>query len=406
MVENMNTDAFTTIEQVLTPLLTPVLPMGLIGGATMTQTEHWMLEAVHLALKGWGGVSPNPLVGAIIIAPNGEIIGKGWHAQAGKPHAEPNAIDAVNGAIPHGSTMVVTLEPCNHWGQTPPCTRTILQTGITTVIVGCTDTNPQVAGTGIEALRCAGITVKTGVLEGLCQQINRPFFNRLAHQRPFVAVKFAQTLDGKLATRQGHSQWVTSQPARTWVHGMRAGFDALLTSASTVAADNPLFTCRHPNIQPLRQPVRVVLDTMLRLNPQKFNIFDTSITPTWVCYGAEAPINIQHFNLLQDKGVKLLAVPRNATGTGLQLSTLLQVLRTEGITSVWVEGGGTLTSSFLQQPTLVDDIYAIVAPKLLGDAGAIPSFTAPKIAWQMPSVATYTLYNVQPLGEDALLIMR
>lgn len=402
----MNTTHFSTTEQVLHPLLAPVLPMGLFTQASVTQTEHWMLEAVQLALKGWGGVTPNPLVGALIISPTGEIIGKGWHAQAGKPHAEPNAIASVTGSIPHGSTMVVTLEPCNHWGQTPPCTRAILQTGITTVIVGCTDTNPQVAGTGIEALRCAGLTVKTGVLEGLCQEINRPFFKRLQHQRPFVAVKFAQTLDGKLATRQHHSQWITSPPARTWVHGMRAGFDALLTSASTVLADNPSFTCRHPTIQPLSQPVRIVLDTHLRLNPTLYHIFDTSTTPTWVCYAAEPSTNLQHLNILQAKGVKLLPVPRNLTGTGLNLSALLQLLYTEGIASVWVEGGGKLTSSFLQHPAIVDDIYALVAPKLLGDNGAVPSFTTTHIPWQMPAVASKQLYNVHKLGNDALLILR
>lgn len=398
----LKNDPFTTIEQVLTPLLATVLPTPF---HTLTQAERWMLEAVKLALNGWGGVSPNPLVGAVIVSPNGAVIGTGWHAEAGKPHAEPMAI-ASAGTIPEGSTLVVTLEPCNHWGKTPPCTRSIIQAGIKKVIIGCADPNPLVAGTGIEALRCAGIGVQTGVLEALCQQVNRAFFTTIQKSRPFVALKWAQTLDGKLATRQGHSQWITAPSAKTWVHGMRAGFDALLTSANTVSADNPSFTCRHPHIEPVRPPVRVVLDTTLRLNPAHYAIFDTTIAPTWVIMGEGASINQRHLQALQAKGVQVLSARRSVTGQGLDLADVLRVLWEAGMAKVWVEGGGKLTSAFLQANGLVDDVYTLISPKLLGDAGAMSCFDSATIAWQMPHSSTFSLYNVASVGEDALLVLR
>ncbi len=398
----LKNDPFTTIEQVLTPLLATVLPTPF---HTLTQAERWMLEAVKLALNGWGGVSPNPLVGAVIVSPNGAVIGTGWHAEAGKPHAEPMAI-ASAGTIPEGSTLVVTLEPCNHWGKTPPCTRSIIQAGIKKVIIGCADPNPLVAGTGIEALRCAGIGVQTGVLEALCQQVNRAFFTTIQKSRPFVALKWAQTLDGKLATRQGHSQWITAPSAKTWVHGMRAGFDALLTSANTVSADNPSFTCRHPYIEPVRPPVRVVLDTTLRLNPAHYAIFDTTIAPTWVIMGEGASINQRHLQALQAKGVQVLSARRSVTGQGLDLADVLRVLWEAGMAKVWVEGGGKLTSAFLQANGLVDDVYTLISPKLLGDVGAMSCFDSAAIAWQMPHSSTFSLYNVASVGEDALLVLR
>ena len=395
------TNPYTTIEQVLTPLLAPVFPSPF---QTLSQAERWMLDCVKLSLNGWGGVSPNPLVGAMVVSPQGEILGTGWHAEAGKPHAEPMAIAATD-TIPHGSTLIVTLEPCNHWGKTPPCTRSIIQSGIQTVIVGCEDANPLVAGTGIEALRCAGLHVQTGVLQGLCQQVNRPFFSRIKNNRPFVALKWAQTLDGKLATRQGHSQWITGTIARTWVHGMRAGFDALLTSASTVAADNPSFTCRHPQILPVRPPIRVVLDAQLRLNPTNFQIFDTTIAPTWVLMGEGVTVNQKHLEALKIKGVQVLSVKMNPSGNGLDLADGLSVLQEAGIGNVWVEGGGRLTTAFLQAEALVDDVYTCISPKLLGDAAAVACFETPQIAWKMPTATPYTFFNVEKIGQDALLIL-
>jgi diaminohydroxyphosphoribosylaminopyrimidine deaminase/5-amino-6-(5-phosphoribosylamino)uracil reductase len=392
---------YTTIEQVLTPLLAPVLPTPF---QSLSPAEHWMLDCVRLSLNGWGGVSPNPLVGAMVLDPQGKIIGTGWHAEAGKPHAEPVALESA-GTIPHGSTLVVTLEPCNHWGKTPPCTRSIIQSGIQKVVVGCKDANPLVAGTGIEALLCAGIEVQTGVLEAVCQQVNRAFFTRIEQNRPFVALKWAQTLDGKLATRQGHSQWITAPPARTWVHGMRAGFDALLTSASTVAADNPAFTCRQSDILPVRPPVRVVLDTTLRLNPAHYQIFDTTLAPTWVIMGEGVSINKTHLENLKTKGVKVLSAALNSTGCGLDLTDVLRVLNEASMGKVWVEGGGKLTSAFLQADQLVDDVYAFISPKLLGDAAAIACFQQANIPWKLPIGGSFSLFNVTHIGEDALLVL-
>jgi diaminohydroxyphosphoribosylaminopyrimidine deaminase/5-amino-6-(5-phosphoribosylamino)uracil reductase len=185
---------------------------------------------------------------------------------------------------------------------------------------------------------------------------------------------------------------------------MRAGFDALLTSASTVAADNPIFTCRHPEILPVHQPVRVVLDTTLRLNPALYQIFDTTVAPTWVLIGEGARVNHTHLEALQRQGVKVVPVAMDYMGTGLDLNAVLHFLEEAGIGKVWIEGGGRLTSAFLQADALVDDVYAFISPKLLGDSAAVACFSKTKIPWHIPENALLKLVNVTQVGEDALMV--
>src|SRR5437764_12238002 len=238
-----------------------------------------MRAALGLALRGLGNVWPNPAVGCVIVK-EGRVVGRGWTQPGGRPHAETEAL-ARAGEATRGATAYVTLEPCCHWGRTPPCTDALIAAGVRRVVVALEDPDPRVAGEGVRRLGAAGLHVDIGLGETEAAEINAGFFCRLRNGRPLVTLKLATSLDGRIATRRGESQWITGPPARERAHALRAGHDAIMVGTGTVLADDPQRTCRLPGLAH-RSPVRVVIDRQLRIPPRMRLVSDARTVPTWV----------------------------------------------------------------------------------------------------------------------------
>ncbi len=348
--------------------------------------QTWMQRAIWLAQKGMGKVSPNPLVGCVIVK-QGRIIGEGWHEAYGKLHAERNALaHCVEDA--KGAEMYVTLEPCCHYGKTPPCTEAILEAGIAKVYVGSLDPNPKVAGKGISQLRKAGVEVVTGVEQAACDRLNEIFFHFIQNKTPFVAMKYAMTLDGKIATVTGESQWVTGEAARNHVQLLRKQYSAILAGIGTVLADDPLLTCR---IAPACSPLRVICDRKLRI-PLQNQLVQTA---------KEAPLLVvtetggEKKAALEKAGAEVLVLPKVTMGE------VVMELGKRNIDSLLVEGGGQIHGSFLSEG-LVQKVYAYVAPKLLGGDKA-PSPVGGAGKSRMAEALCLEQVSVTPLGEDFLI---
>jgi diaminohydroxyphosphoribosylaminopyrimidine deaminase/5-amino-6-(5-phosphoribosylamino)uracil reductase len=320
----------------------------------------FMRRALELALLGAGRVSPNPMVGAVIVC-DGEIIGEGYHQQFGGPHAEVHAIRSVADAerLRH-ATLYVTLEPCAHFGKTPPCSDLIVEKGIARVVIGCRDPYAEVAGKGIAKLKAAGIAVTEGVLEAECRQGNEAFIKTHTVGLPFVTVKLAQTLDGKIATTLGASRWITGKESRHEVHRLRSTCDAVMTGEATVRADDAQLTVRHCTG---RNPLRVVLDCRLSL-PLESKIFDSE-APTLVV-ASSSYAGLQKVQQLREKGVTVLFVDEHAGK--LDLRQVLVELHKRQVLSVLVEGGSRLSASLIREK-LADKILIFIAPKLFGGDG-------------------------------------
>ena len=307
-----------------------------------------------------GKTAPNPMVGSVIVY-QGQVIGEGYHAQAGQPHAEVLAIRDAQSKFPEllcASTLYVNLEPCNHYGRTPPCTEAIITAGIRRVVVGCIDPDPRVSGKGCDRLRSAGIEVITGVLQRQCEQLNEAFFFRVKHQRPFGILKYAMTLDGKIATDAGHSLWITSPPARQAVYELRSHCDAVIVGGSTVRHDNPSLTT-HGLTE--HNPVRVVLSQSLNL-PQDRQLWQVSpFAKTIVFTGKVLAEKQELVNFLLDKGVEVAELqPCNPL-------TVMAELKERGCNSVLWECGGKLSAKAIAAGA-VQKIYAFIAPKIIGGA--------------------------------------
>jgi diaminohydroxyphosphoribosylaminopyrimidine deaminase/5-amino-6-(5-phosphoribosylamino)uracil reductase len=318
--------------------------------------ERFMRRALALARKGEGNVSPNPLVGAVIVR-DGRIIGEGWHRCCGENHAEINAVrDATENVA--GATFYITLEPCSHHGRTPPCAETLIAYRPGRVVVGAVDPNPVVSGRGIKALRQSGIETEVGVLDAACREINRVFFKYIRTGLPYVTLKFAQTLDGRIATATGHARWISSPPSLRFAHRLRAVHDAILVGADTILADNPELTCR---LVRGRDPLRIVLDSGLRLSPDA-NIFSDG-KRTLVASTRRAPAEGRR--LLEKKGVEVLEIVKDKAGR-IDLHALLTLLGKREISSILVEGGASVATSFLKE-NLVDRLLVILAPKIVGE---------------------------------------
>ncbi len=314
-----------------------------------------MRRALALARKGEGKVSPNPLVGAVIVR-DGRVIGEGWHRCCGENHAEINAInDATENAA--GATFYITLEPCSHHGRTPPCTETLIACRPGRVVIGAVDPNPVVSGRGIAALKQSGIDTEVGILNAACREINRFFFKYIRTGLPYVTLKFAQTLDGRIATATGNSRWISSPASLRFAHRLRAAHDAILVGAGTILADNPELTCR---LVRGRDPLRIVLDSRLRLSPHA-NIFSAG-TRTLVASTRCAPAEGRR--LLERKGFEVLEIGEDATGR-IDLHALLTLLGKREISSLLVEGGASVATSFLKE-NLVDRLLVVLAPKIVG----------------------------------------
>jgi diaminohydroxyphosphoribosylaminopyrimidine deaminase/5-amino-6-(5-phosphoribosylamino)uracil reductase len=317
----------------------------------------FMRRALELAVLGAGSVSPNPMVGAVIVC-DGEIIGEGYHQQFGGPHAEVHAIASVEDeALLHHSTLYVTLEPCSHFGKTPPCSDLIVEKGIPRVVIGCRDPHVKVAGKGIAKLQAAGIRVTEGVLEAECIGCNEAFIKSHTTGLPFVCLKLAQTLDGKIATSLGASRWITGEESRSEVHRLRSIYDAVMVGEATVRADDAQLTVRNCSG---RNPQRVVLDSQLRL-PLESKIFGSE-APTIVVASTSFSASPKVAQL-RERGVTVLFVDEHVGK--LDLSQALVELHKRGILSVLVEGGSRLSAAFVREK-LVDKILIFVAPKLFG----------------------------------------
>jgi len=315
--------------------------------------ERFMRLALREAEKGLGRTSPNPAVGAVIVR-DGRVVARGHHARAGEPHAEVVAIRAA-GPRAAGADLYTTLEPCNHWGRTPPCSEAILRAGVRRVFVGSRDPNPVVNGKGIARLRRGGVQVIGGVLRAECEALNAAWLRFITSGRPFVTLKAAVTLDGKIATRTGDSRWVSGEAARAEVHRLRDRVDAVLVGAGTARADDPLLTARLPGGRG-RDPVRVVLDTRLAL-PRRLALFHArSAAPTLVATAATGPARL-------GSGVEVLRC--RARGGRIDLRDLLDKLAGRGIAHLLVEGGAEVHASFLAAG-LVDRVVLFLAPKILG----------------------------------------
>lgn len=324
----------------------------------MTDADY-MRMALELAERGAGRVNPNPLVGAVLVR-DGAVIGRGWHAQYGGPHAERSAL-ADCGGDARGATLYVTLEPCCHYGKTPPCTEAVLAAGVARVVIGCLDPNPLVAGHGAAILRAAGIKVETGVCEAECRALNAIFFHYIQTKTPYVILKYAMTLDGKLATASGASRWITGEEARAHVHQTRNRCAAILVGVGTVLADDPQLTCR---IEGGRDPIRVVCDAHLR-TPLDAAVVRTAGRPRTIL--ATACTDEARRGAYAAHGCELLTVPE-ADGR-LDLRELMRQLGAMGVDSVLLEGGAGLHFSALQSG-IVQKVQAYIAPKLFGGAAA------------------------------------
>ncbi|MEG1870004.1 MAG: bifunctional diaminohydroxyphosphoribosylaminopyrimidine deaminase/5-amino-6-(5-phosphoribosylamino)uracil reductase RibD [Oscillospiraceae bacterium] len=324
----------------------------------MTHAEY-MKFAINLAKNGCGFTNPNPMVGAIIVK-DGNIIGSGHHQRYGELHAERNALANVTRS-PEGSTLYVTLEPCCHYGKTPPCTEAIIEAKIKTVVVGSLDPNPLVAGNGIRILRENGIEVITGVLEDECNKLNEVFLHFIKTKTPYVVMKYAMTLDGKIATHLGKSKWITAEPAREHVHLSRHKYSAIMVGVNTVIADNPQLTCRIPTG---KNPIRIICDTNLRIPLDSAIVTTAKEVPTYIASACEDNDKIQQ---LTELGCKVITVP--LADRHIDLNILMQLLGEKNIDSILLEGGSSLNFSALNSG-IVNKIQAYIAPKIFGGTDA------------------------------------
>lgn len=350
----------------------------------------YMHRALQLAGRGAGKVNPNPMVGCVIVK-EGRVIGEGWHEHYGGLHAERNALQACT-ENPAGATMYVTLEPCCHWGKTPPCTDAILQSGIARVVIGCLDPNPLVAGKGASLLQSHGVTVQTGMLETACRQCNAVFFHYMARHTPFVVMKYAMTLDGKLAAYTGDSKWITGEAARTKVQETRNWLSGIAVGVGTVLEDDPLLTCRLPGG---RNPVRIICDSYLR-TPLSSQIMRTAreIQTIIACTEKNA-----RAAALEEAGAELLVC--QARGGHVDLCALMARLGARGLDSILLEGGAALQFSALQCG-IVHKVQAYIAPKLIGGAGAKSPVGGQGLAHMADALELRNL-QVTRLGEDVLM---
>jgi len=331
----------------------------------MKVDEHYMRMALDLAEKGRGRAAPNPVVGAVIVGADGSVIGQGCHERYGDLHAERNALKNCReaGRSAESATMYVTLEPCCHHGKQPPCTEAILEAGIRRVVVGSADPNPKVAGGGIRILREHGIEVTEGVLKEACDESNRIFFHYITTGTPYVVMKYAMTLDGKIAAYTGLSKWVTGEEARAHVQKLRHDLTGIMVGIGTVLEDDPLLTCRLPDS---KDPVRIVCDTHLRI-PLESRIVQTAReVPTILATCSEDPERIAR---LEEKGCRILQVSHSGD-MHLNLRDLMCRLGRENIDSILLEGGGRLNWSALQSG-IVNRVMAYISPKLFGGASAM-----------------------------------
>jgi diaminohydroxyphosphoribosylaminopyrimidine deaminase/5-amino-6-(5-phosphoribosylamino)uracil reductase len=355
------------------------------------QDRRFMRLALNQARKGLGRSSPNPAVGAVVVN-DGRVVGRGYHAKAGTPHAEIHALrDA--GEMAKGATVYCTLEPCNHLGRTPPCSHALLEAGVKRVVFGASDPNPRAQGGG-EYLAAHGVEVLAGVMQDACNEEHRFFFTHIAKGRPHVLLKTAATLDGKTASRTGHSRWVTGEASRRYVHKLRNWLDCICVGSGTALTDDPSLTCRLPGG---RDPIRVIVDSRLRLSPQA-KVLDKNVGGGCVLACSESA-DQDKAKALEDAGAGLLRLPPGPDG--LDLEIMLSELGKMGHASILLEGGAGLAWGFLRAG-LVDEVMYFFAPKLIGGETAPPMIGGKGFA-KMSHAIRLEKPGLRRMGDDILM---
>ena len=359
-----------------------------------TDDAHFMNMALALARKGWGHTSPNPMVGAVVVR-DGEVVGQGYHEAVGQPHAEVNAIDDA-GDRTEGATLYVTLEPCNHTGRTPPCTRKILEAGIGRVVVAMDDPNPEVKGGGNDYLRSRGVSVTSGVCEAEAKKLNEIFIKYTRTKRPFVILKCAATLDGRIATRTGDARWVSGDESRAFVHQLRHGADGIMVGIGTVISDDPSLTTRLETGKG-RDPVRIILDSKLSVSEDAKVLRLDSDADTIIVTG-EA-VSQTKKDVLKQKGIQVISAPLKEGQINLDL--LMSRLGYIGITSLLIEGGSQVIASALKS-RIVDKVMFFYAPRILGGDDGFPICRGPGPEFMRQCIPIRDT-DVRRFGDDVMI---
>ena len=352
--------------------------------------QNYMLQAIQLAKQGEGWTNPNPMVGAVIVK-NGRIIGKGYHKKCGELHAERNAIASLTESA-EGATIYVTLEPCCHYGKTPPCTEAIIEQKIKRVVIGSRDPNPKVSGKGIKMLQEAGIEVIEDFMREECDRLNPVFFHYITTKTPYVVMKYAMTLDGKIATKTGASKWITGEAARAEVQHMRHRYMGIMAGIGTVLADDPMLNVR---VEGWKSPIRILCDSGLRIPLDGQIVKSAGKYRTIVAY-ADSENTEAKRKILHEMGVETICCPDE--NNQVDLKKLMKYLGEEGIDSILLEGGGTLNDSALRAG-IVQEVQAFIAPKLFG--GMNSKTPVEGIGVRFPSEAVkLKCTDICQIGED------
>ena len=370
-----------------------------LGGSDffMQKKEEYMRRALELARKGEGHTSPNPMVGCVVVK-DGRIISEGYHEKYGEFHAERNAMTRCTEDTA-GADLYVTLEPCCHQGKTPPCTDIIIEKKIARVFVGSMDSNPLVAGKGVQILRDHGIYVETGILDAECRKLNEVFYHYIATKTPFVVMKYAMTLDGKIACATGDSKWVTGEIARTQVHRMRGRYRGIMVGIGTVLADDPMLNCR---VEGGVDPVRIICDSNLHIPTESQIVKTASDIETIVACSQEAlesERKQEKIRRLKEAGIQIIGTEG---AHGVNLVELMKKLGGQNIDSILLEGGGTLNASALEDG-IVNKVYAYIAGKLIGGMDARSPVEGMGID-RMADAITLQNVEIEKLGDDFCIV--
>ncbi len=353
--------------------------------------EKWMKRALRLAEKGRGRTSPNPMVGAVLVK-EGKVIGEGYHAKAGEDHAEIIALRQ-SGENTRGATLYLNLEPCTHYGKTPPCAPMVIQSGVKRVVIGMEDPNPRVKKEGVESLRRAGLEVEVGIQEKECQRLNEAFCKYILKKEPFIILKVASTLDGKIATRNGDSKWISGEASRRFVHQLRDQVDGVIVGIGTILKDDPMLTSR---VKGGRDPYRIILDSRLRI-PEKAKVTEISPSKTIIATTEAAPKD--KIERLENKKVRILVL--DSKEGRVNLKTCLSQLGEMEMMSLLVEGGSKIHGAFLDE-SLIDKLFLFLSPKIVGDSQALGIFGGKGVSNLKEAIALREI-RTKRIGEDILI---
>lgn len=365
------------------------------NGDFLSYDEKYMKLAMQLAGNAIGRTSPNPLVGAVIVKDN-RVVGCGWHRKAGTPHAEVHALNQA-GELAQGADVYVTLEPCAHYGKTPPCAKALVEAKVKNVYGGLLDVNPKVAGKGFKILEDAGIHVEYGFLQDELRKQNEVFFKWIEHKKPFVVLKAAMTLDGKIATATGQSKWITNETSRAYGYKLRDIYDGIMVGINTVIEDNPMLTAR---VDGGKNPIRIVVDSSLKIDINA-NVVQDKSAKTIIATTDKA--DKDKILKLQAQDVDVIVVDKDENDK-VDIEKLLDILGQQNICSILVEGGATLSGSFVAKK-LVDKVYFFIAPKIIGGKEAKTPVAGTGILNLQEALALKDI-QVEKLDEDILIIGR